>query len=731
MIWGNRQSTVSFKLKLFVNRNRNGEPFINQNLMSSRPSIREEIQFRAKVTFGLVFLIGSLVAAQIFVVQTVQKKKWMSKVEKMQRKPMKIKATRGNIYATDGRSLLATSVPRYRVGIDVTRAKPKYLNEKLDSLTHLLANFFQDRSAEEYKELIMNARNGGKLQFVALGNHLIDFQEKEQIKKFPFFREGPMKGGGKFEQLNRRVMPFDDMALRSIGKLDRDTQTKGDFGIEFSFNNYLAGRDGIGFFQRLAGGVWKPLADSPEVRPEAGLDVITTVDVNFQDIVESALRNQVVSSNAKYGSAIVMEIATGEIKAITNLSRRSDSIRTFYLEDFNYAVRGGTDPGSTFKLATMVALLEKSKLNLDDNAGFCGGSIMHNKTEMTCSESHGNQTVRQVFEHSCNIGIYNLVKNNFGFSNADSFVAYLNRFKLDQPVGFQLKGETEPIIKNRRSSTFSNTTIPWMSIGYETRLTPLQMLTFYNAIANNGYWVQPFIVKEIREADKVTERFEANKDPNPICSERTAKLAQEMMRGVVEHGTAQNINTGFCKVAGKTGTSRKRENGYVKNQYYTAFIGYFPANNPKYSCAVIIDEPQGVNLFARDVAAPVFRTIADKIFAYDVALHPAKNRPSNIQKIESQEQTGYAEDFRTVSEELGLQNAPNTAGWVKATKKGSSVAWRKIEDTDKDLPNLAGMTLRDAIYILENKGFRVKYSGLGKVTDFSIVQPKVVALVLK
>jgi cell division protein FtsI (penicillin-binding protein 3) len=361
--------------------------------MSSKPSIREEIQFRAKVTFGIVFLIGSLVAAQIFVVQTVQKKKWMNKVAKVQRTPMKIKATRGNIYAADGRSLLATSVPRYRVGIDVTRAKPAYLEKKLDSLTNLLANFFHDRSAEEYKELILNARNGGKLQFVALGDHLVDFQERITIKKFPFFREGPMKGGGKFEQLNRRVMPFDDMALRSIGKLDRDTQTKGDFGIEFSFNNYLAGRDGIGFFQRLAGGVWKPLEDSPEVRPEAGLDVVTTVDVNFQDIVESALRNQVISSNAKYGSAIVMEIATGEIKAITNLSRRSDSTHTFYLEDFNYAVRGGTDPGSTFKLATMVALFEKSNLNLDDNAGFCGGSIMHNKTEMTCSESHGQQTV--------------------------------------------------------------------------------------------------------------------------------------------------------------------------------------------------------------------------------------------------------------------------------------------------------------------------------------------------
>jgi cell division protein FtsI (penicillin-binding protein 3) len=698
--------------------------------MSAKPSIREEIQWRAKLTFGLIFLIGSLIAAQIFVVQVFQKKKWMNKVAKVQRKPMQIKATRGNIYAADGSSLLATSVPRYRVGLDVTRAKPKYFTDSLGKLARLMADFFGDRSATEYRELIMNARNGGKLRFVAFGNRLVDFQEMEEIKKYPFFREGPMKGGGKFEQLNRRVMPFDDMALRSIGKLDRDTQTKGDFGIEFSFNNYLAGRDGVGLFQRLAGGVWKPIEDTPEVRPEAGQDVVTTIDVNFQDIVESSLRNQVVSTNAKYGSAIVMEVSTGQIKAITNLSRRTKNDQTYYTEDFNYAVKGGTDPGSTFKLASMVAILEKSKLRLDDFASTCNGSIMHNNIEMKCSEEHGSQTVRQVFEHSCNVGIYTLVKQYFGFSRADNFVSYLSNFKLDKPVGFQLKGETDPIIINGKSSTFSSTTVPWMSIGYESRLTPLQMLTFYNAIANNGHWVQPYIVKEIREADRVVEKFEGRKEDGQICSDRTIKMVHEMMKGVVENGTAKNINTGFCKVAGKTGTSQKRENGYVQGQYYTAFIGFFPADNPKYSCAVIIDEPQGSNLYARDVAAPVFRTIADKIFAYDVAIHPAKNKNSNIQKIESHEQSGYAEDFRTVGETLGLLNVPNNAGWAAAVKNGNGIGWRKVNET-ADIPNVEGMTLRDAIYLLENKGYKVKYSGLGKVADYAVQHPKTVSLVLQ
>ncbi len=698
--------------------------------MSSKKSIRDQIIFRATIAFLFSVFFTLLIFAQLYVIQFPQKEKWLAKVKKVERKPMKIKATRGNIFASDGKSLLATSVPRYRVGLDITRAKPKYFKEKIDSLAYLLANFFEDKTAAEYKELIVNARSEKKLIFVTLGNRLIDFQEKERIKKFPFFREGPMKTGGKFEQLERRVMPFGDMALRSIGRLDRDTQTRGDFGIEFSFNNYLAGRDGVGLFQRLAGGVWKPLNDTPEVRPEAGLDVVTTIDINFQDIVESALRNQVISTNANYGSAIVMEIATGEVKAITNLSKRADSLQVSYREDFNYAVRGGTDPGSTFKLATMLALLEKAHLNLNDDAGYCEGSVMHNSTEMTCSEKHGKLTVKSVFEHSCNIGIYNLVKKHFGFSHINEYVGYLQKFKLDQPVGFQLKGETLPIIKDNKSSTYSNTTFPWMAIGYETRMTPLQMLTFYNAVANNGRWIQPTIVKEIKEADKVIEKLEGNQDPTPICSEKSAKLAQKMMIAVVENGTAQNINTGFCKVGGKTGTSRKRENGYVQNKYYTAFIGFFPADQPKYSCAVIIDEPQGANLYARDVAAPVFRTIADKIFAYDVALHPAKNKKINLSRIEGQAQSGYAEDFRTIHEELGILNTPNTAGWVKAVANDKSISWKKVQKSSNEIPNVKGMTLRDAIHVLENKGFRVKYSGLGKVRGYHLSDTRTVSLEL-
>ena len=695
-------------------------------------NIRQQIQNRSRWTFLAIAAIGFFVAFQIVFIQFFERQKWLTKVEKKQQKWRTIKATRGNIYACDGRSLLATSVPSYRVGIDPVQAKPEVFKNGIKPLAEGLAKFFGEKTAEEYEQMIKEARKEKKVRFVVLSDKLVNYQIKEQISKLPLFKEGPYKGGGKFETIEKRFTPFDDMAMRTIGRLDRKTLSHGDFGIEYSFDNFLAGKNGVGLFERIAGGTWKPLEDSPDIRPESGLDVVSTIDVNYQDIVESALRKQVVSMGAKYGSGIVMEMNTGEIKAMTNLSRRSDSTHTYYIEDDNYAVRGGTDPGSTFKLASMVALLEKANLDPNAFAANCTEVIDHHGLPFTCSEKHGNLTVKQVFEHSCNIGIYRLMQKHFGFDRANDYIDYLKKFKLNEPVGFQLKGESPPIIKSNSSETFSITTIPWMSIGYESRLTPLQMLTFYNAIANDGKWIQPIIVKEIREADKLIQKFEANKPTDPICSEKTAKLVKEMMRGVVVEGTAKNIDGGICKLAGKTGTSQKRTgNGYDKGQYYTAFIGFFPADNPKYTCAIIIDEPQGGNLYARDVAAPVFKEIADKIFAYDISMHPNKTITTNVQRLVVQEQAGYGKDFRTIAEALNLQNSPEDADWVRTQVKGSSIIWRKTKETNKNIPDLSGMTLRDALFLLENMGYRVRYSGLGKVASYGVVDRNVVSLVLK
>jgi cell division protein FtsI (penicillin-binding protein 3) len=380
----------------------------------------------------------------------------------------------------------------------------------------------------------------------------------------------------------------------------------------------------------------------------------------------------------------------------------------------------------------MVALLEKANLQPNAIGVNCPGEIRHNGLSFTCSHKHGELTVQEIFEQSCNIGIYSLMKKHFGFATAEDYFAYLRQFRLDKPSGFQLKGEPYPILKNSRSSTFSGTTVPWMSIGYESRITPIQMLTFYNAIANDAQWVQPIIVKEIRRGTKIEEVITANRISEPLCSSNTLKKIKQMMEGVVINGTAKNVNGGTCQIAGKTGTSQKRVGGnYKRGLYHTSFIGYFPTKKPKYSCVVVIDEPVGTNIYAADVCAPVFKTIADKIFAYDISIHPRLVLKSDIQKLVGKQNPGKIADHRYIAQKLGLQNQPQGEGFASLrTVKQDSVVW-ETKNLDKNIEAVKGLSLKDALPLLENKGFKVKYSGIGRVKAYSMVGKNIVALVLQ
>jgi cell division protein FtsI (penicillin-binding protein 3) len=695
-------------------------------------SIKGQIQSRSLGTFIFISCIGLIIIYGIIRVQQNEELINQS-VEKNLIFEETIPAVRGNIFADDGKSLLATSIPYYEFGIDAKQAKDPLFKESIDSLSLLLAKHFGGKTRQEYKELITSTRKHSSRRYVLLLNRRISHQEKEIAETFPLFREGKFKGGGILSPKPTRSLPFNSMAMITIGRLDRETKTHGANGIEYAFDPYLAGINGKALVKRLAGGVKLPIDSEGNTEAHPGMDVITTINVNFQDIVEDALYRQVSSMNAKYGSAIVMEIETGEIKAITNLSRRNQGGNTVFVEDLNHSVLASTDPGSTFKLATMMAVLEKTGIRLDDFAGNCTGVIKHRGLDFTCDHHHGELTVREVFEKSCNIGIYRLIEKAFGMNGFDEYRNYLTQFRLDQPIGFQLKGEKSPYIKTSKDDTYSPTTLPWMGIGYESDITPVQMLAFYNSVANKGYWIEPYLVKEIREGNQVVEQYKNRKESSRISSRKTIEMALEMMRGVVENGTAQGISEGFCKVAGKTGTAQKLLNkgGYdQQGRYYTSFIGYFPADNPKYSCIVVIDEPQGNRMFASKVCAPVFREIADKIFAYDVEIHPAKQTRKDMRLLANQQKAGMADDLQKIASELKLSNPPASSGIIRAeVLRNDALTWQKVKDNN-GLPDVTGMTLRDALPLLENKGYIVRHRGIGKVKEYTLSDRKTINLVL-
>jgi cell division protein FtsI (penicillin-binding protein 3) len=482
----------------------------------------------------------------------------------------------------------------------------------------------------------------------------------------------------------------------------------------------LAGKNGKALVEKMAGGNWRPVDDGSEVRTVEGLDIQTTVDINLQDVTESALLKHLKKHDADYGCAIVMEVQTGEIKAISNLSKNSNGN---YRERYNFAVAGLTEPGSTFKLASMIALMEDANIELDDSVETGDGEYDYYDRTMRDHkpDGYGTLTIRDAFAKSSNIAVSKLVNQHFG-TNPGKFVEYVRSMGLAEPTGFQMVGEGVPYIKDPSQNNWSGTTLPWMSIGYELKLTPLQTLAFYNAIANNGTMIRPIIVREVRKADRTKKHFETAVIREKICSEETLFKVREMLEEVVINGTANNINDADYRIAGKTGTARKVENGRYVRKYYTSFAGYFPADRPKYSCIVVIDNPKGYNQYGSDVAAPVFKEVADKVYSMDLYMHEEYPESFTVKRgIFPVIRAGRYSDLNRLCNDLGISNHIDTeTEWVRAKIDQNSIAWSSNEAPENIIPDVTGMTLRDALYILENKGLEVQVSGIGRVKHQSL-----------
>ncbi|WP_082116275.1 penicillin-binding transpeptidase domain-containing protein [Hymenobacter terrenus] len=687
-------------------------------------NVKKSIVTRVRLAFLGVAVFSCAIFWKATRIQFQEGGKWRALEQERRISYQPVPATRGNIYS-DNESIMATSLPFYRVAWDPGVVDDAVFNAGVDSLAWHLSHFFGDRSVQEYRRRLINARRAKEpaLRYIRLNSRQINFQEKKMLANWPIFRTKRNRGGAIFEKVDKRFRPFGGLAQRTIGFVNEDRHGA---GLEYTFEQSLAGKAGEALFERVPGGV-KPVYDGTEIKPLPGYDVKTTLDINLQDVAENALYKSLVDNNAQYGCVILMEVTTGEIKAVANLGKASDGT---YKEDYNYAFadQGRTEPGSTFKLASMMALFEaRPNIELDDIVDTGNGRMLVGGAVKSDSHGYGRITVQQVFEKSSNIGVARLVNENFA-KNPTEYTDYLKKFGLDKPLGFQMAGEAQPYVKDPKDRSWSRTSLTTMSIGYELKLAPLQTLAFYNAVANGGVKVQPLIVREIKQADQVLQRNETKVLNPKICSDATLAKVKAMMEGVVLEGTARSIRPKDYSIAGKTGTAWKFKNGQYTKTYSTSFCGYFPADKPKYSCIVVVDSPRNGRIYGADVAAPVFREVADKCMARDLLsqrplLAKARLNKSRVPLVRA----GMQDELALVCQKLGLAGQTQATGgeeWVRAASDTAfharTVALVVNPVRAGRVPQVRGLTLRDALFLLENKGLHVRAIGTGRVREQSL-----------
>lgn len=663
-----------------------------------------------------VVLFAIAVVVKTGRIQFVDGDKWRAMGERISFDYKVVKATRGNIYSDNG-SLLATSLPFYKVAFDATLSNDKVFKKGVDSLAYNLSRFFKDKSREEYRRLLVDARSSNK-QYIILNRKRVDYQDKKTMGEWPIFREGRLKGGAIFEKVDVRYRPFSNLSRRTIGFINENDKGA---GLEFSFNKQLGGQDGYAYYQKIAGGIWKPIFDANNVKAVNGMDIETTLDINLQDVAETALYHAMERHDADDGLVVVMEVKTGEIKAISNLS--GDGHGAFY-EKFNFATGSTFEPGSTFKLVTMMALLEETNIELTDSVDTGNGELTfyNHKVRDHEEDGLGMITIQEAFEHSSNVAMARLADKYFGL-HPQRFIDQIDKLKLSQPLGLQIAGEPTPKMKRPGEKGWSGISLPWMAYGYGFEITPMHTLAMYNAVANDGKMIKPILVRSIRRADEKIETFESTVINKSICSDKTLAKLKYLLEGVVDRGTAKNIRGTHYRIAGKTGTAQILDKGRYTRKYMTSFVGYFPADAPKYSAIVLIKNPRGWQQYGSNVAAPVFKEIADNIYARDVNLHLAMEKKRFDEAgVFPVIKAGNREELMMLCNTLGVSNhSRSDEEWVRSSRNGNSVDWKTTLVGQNIVPDVNGMTFRDAIYLLEKSGLRVLHAGKGRVVEQSIV----------
>ncbi len=652
------------------------------------PITERNILTRLYAVAGCLFLFAVAVVVKLVSIQMVHgdkyKKLAMSRTEKM----FTIAPNRGNLYSDDG-SLLATSVSRYTIRFDAVTVKTEDFEAHIKPLSDSLASML-GKPASHYENLLRKAKvNKHRYKLVARN---LDYSDYMRTKAFPLFEKGPNEGGLIVEQRTVREHPLGKIAERSVGyeRVD-DNGYFTRVGLEGAFGQYLRGSEGKRLKQKIAKGQWKPIGLDNIIEPKDGYDVISTININIQDIAHHALLGQLEKYKADHGSVIVMETKTGEVKAISNLGRTQEGK---YYERLNYAVGESHEPGSTFKLMSLVAALEDKVIDTTTLVDTEKGRWrLYDRTVRDSKPGgYGKISVAKAFEVSSNTAFAKIIHYSYK-ERPSRFVDRLMNMNLHEPLGLPIKGEGKPVIRYPGDKGWSGISLAWMSHGYEVSLTPLQTLAFYNAIANDGEMIKPRLIKEVREWNKTIQKFNKEVINPSICTQETAAKVRQLLKNVVEkeHGTGHGLYSPNFSMAGKTGTCQKN---YVskdpdKLRYISTFAGYFPADNPKYSCIVVIHEPdKSVGYYGADVSGPVFKSIAQKIYATSPLIDELETLKPDDEHLEEAYESYYA----------------------KAQKK-----YQKV-------PNVKGMSGMDAVSLLENLGLQVEVKGNGKVRAQSVSQ---------
>ncbi|MBN2669704.1 MAG: transpeptidase family protein [Bacteroidales bacterium] len=685
-------------------------------------NIKSDIMWRVGLVFISFVLFAALVVGRIFYLNLFMSQELLEKSAKFSNKDVIIMPNRGDIKADDG-SLLATTLPKYELRMDMKSPAitQDIFDSNVDSLAWMLFWLFKDKSYAKYKSDLITARKRSNRYFLLQNN--VSYPQLKKAKTFPILRKGQYKGGLIIVEKSKREKPFDMLAARTIGFLieDKQNERKGFVGLERAYDDFLRGEKGVSLIRRISNNRVMPISE--EVPPVDGADIITTINPRFQDIVETELLSAMQKHDADYGTAVLMEVKTGAVKAIANLEK---NIRGDFSESYNHAIGTSIEPGSVFKLASLIVALEDGVVKLTDSIDTEGGrKKYYDRVMIDDHEGDGVITVQQAFEHSSNVAISKIIVQNYQ-NDPRRFVERLYKMNLNEKLGLKIKGEGMPLIKYPDDPTWSGVTLPWMSTGYEIHLTPLQVLAFYNAVANDGRLVRPYFVSEIEKHGKVIKSFGTEVINPSICSKPTIAKAKQLLRGVVENGTAQNINSEILPISGKTGTAQiaNRSTGYISESgisYNVSFVGYFPSDDPQYSCIVVVNNPKRAGFYGSSVAAPVFKKIANKVYAMSLDAVPS------IKQKEFQAQVPYRMhghksdiDYIVGFNKILNQDKTEQYGWVRATAKDSTLVIIDKFIATSRVPDVKGLGLKDAVFILENAGLVVVTYGKGHVKKQSL-----------